>query len=111
MIPENTDRTPEAISNAMERLLKERRNNADDLLLQLETKAIDKSVSFRKGKGKGSNQFHRADENVDDGAEPDVQEDSERHSWAFAMAQAISKLFVKLQSALLGDSIIKYFVE
>ena len=110
-MPESTVRKPDAILAAMNKMLADCGNDAEELLLLTETKAIDKGGSYKKGKGKGWGQMKGLPDHDADGADFEAQEDAERFSWPFAMAQTISKLFVKLQHALLGESIIKYFVE
>ncbi len=105
-IDPDASRNPEGIISSVEGVLESSGGDADKLLLRLEEVAID-HVGLPKGRGKGRGKGKGGA--ADDG--DDVNFAVQSLSWPLQMAHTISKLYVKLQHALLSDTLIKYYVE
>ncbi|CAE7258024.1 unnamed protein product [Symbiodinium sp. CCMP2592] len=103
LLPTDTLRTPESIINAVSLLLHSRNNSAEFLLQECEKAAICGSPIVNK---KRRTAAIAQDDEVDAAGEQD-----DNKPWTQVMASTVGKLYVKLQSSLLHDHLIKYYVE
>ncbi|CAE7905850.1 unnamed protein product, partial [Symbiodinium necroappetens] len=100
LLPASTLRVPDAIINAVAALLHCRNGSADLLLQDCERAAIcGGPASSKRRRGNAVAQEDASEEEKDD------------KPWTEVMASTVGKLYVKLQSSLLQDHLIKYYVE